>query len=315
MNHVRRPSLLAEGEPLLLARSAIETAVRFTAYAGESGLPRPAVLSTPLCSMPLPIYTDFGTRDDGKRRRRWEGTRPEYMWHPLMWLPPRVAGRYQLDDPRTGESRLEDDDLWAIRVAFELTASGLYDPITGTWFDVLHTVGIDIEEPADVARVERWLNGAADEDLDSIDLSGYLDIDPSNWALETALALRDDLERASWALIADDLLTLADETVDNVDLPTAQRLSATRSLAGLGESLLSRVPNETEDGVATSFDGVTHLEFFTRLHGDTDLLTPDQVTGRVTDARSRLYAIRETYWPYVDSLSNLVDEDGVSVGD
>lgn len=324
MAQVRRPSLLSDGEPLLLARSAIEAATRFTTFAEVSGLPQVSVLSTPLCATPLPLFTDFGTHPDGSPRRRWAGTRPEFMWHPLMWLPQRVAGRYSLSDSATGTQRLEDDDLWAIRVALEVTASGLYEPATGTWFDVLDSVGIDIETPDGLDRVRRWLDGSPDETLDGIDLSGYLDIDPPSWALESALALRPDLERASWALIADDLLDLADQILSPTDtgsgtgqgVQAGQRRTAAQSLAGLAESLLSQVPGATGGGDDTARpvpSGVADgyfAELYATLRGDTEAFDDAALTRLVEGARDKLHSIRETYWSHVESLGELSDGHG-----
>lgn len=299
---VRRPSLMNEGEPLLLARSAIDTAVRFQAFAEESGIPPRSVLSTSVSAMPLPIYGNF-------EGRRWPGTRPEYMWHPLMWLPSRVAGRYTLRDPRTGEKRLEDDDLWAIRVAFELTASGLYDKETGTWFDIPQLADIDTEDPESVGRIRRWLDGAPDKALDWIDLTDYLDIEPSSWALEMALEIRDDMERASWAVIADDLLDLADQLADEVEEPDPVRAEGVKSLGKLGQSFLSHVPIETEQGEPTAIDGVAHRDFFFRLHDSAGQVSPEDLTWTLMHARARLTAIRDAFWSSVDRLAVLELEE------
>lgn len=307
MTHARRPSLLEANEPLLLCRSTIQTAMRFRAFSEETGLPSEAILSSTLCAMPLPIYTNFGVGESGRPRKRWAGTRAEAMWHPLMWLPPRVAGRYTITDPATGGSRLEDDDLWAIRIAFELTASNLYDPETGMWVDILATVGMNVDDELDLARVQDWLDGYPDEVLDDIDLSSYLDVEPTWWALEAALAMRDDLEAASWALIADDLLSMADETVNpSNSLTHRDVLLALRSLAGLGESLLGNVPDTTEDGTPTGADGESHLAFFARLHDlvDLDGASPEQFVAVdfLSQARERLYEVREAFWPHLEAL-------------
>lgn len=310
MTHVRRPSLLTAGEPLLLARSTIETAVRFRSFIEESGLPTEAVLSSTLCASPLPVYTDFGTYDDGRPRRRWASTRPEFMWHPLMWLPRRVAGRYQINDPITGQSRMEDDDLWAIRMAFEVTASGLYDPESGTWADILSTVGLNVEDDLDLARVQDWLDGYSDDLLDDLDLSAYMDIEPTEWALESALAMRTDLEHASWALVADDLLDMVEEAIEPANRLTATDMRmALRSLAGLGESLLAKVPTTTEDGASTGAESESHLDFFVRVHDqiDLDAGTPENfiVIDHLAQARERLFAIREVCWPRLEALGNI----------
>lgn len=313
MTHARRPSLLEAGEPLLLCRSTIQTAVRFRSFVEETGLPSEAVLSSTLCATPLPIYTDFGQDEHGRPRRRWAGTRAEAMWHPLMWLPPRVAGRYTITDPSTGSSRLEDDDLWAIRTAFEVTASGLYDPETGTWVDILATVGINLDDELDMARVQDWLDGYPDEVLDDVDLSDYLDVTPNSWALEAALAMRNDLEAASWALISDDLLGMADETINPANnLTHGDTLMALRSLSGLSESLLANVPAVTEDGAPTGADQEAHLAFFTRLHDVVNIeeRSPEKfvVVDYLSQARERLYDIREAFWPYLEALGGEVEE-------
>lgn len=313
MDHVRRPSLVTPGTPLLLCRDTIETAVRFRSFVEEAGIPEHLVLTSTLCAVPLPVYTNFGTFPDGRPRRRWEGTRAEFMWHPLMWLPPRVAYRYNIDDPATGASRIEDDDLYAIRLAFELTASGLYDPTTGTWLDILATVGIDIDDDLDLARVQDWLDGYPDEILDAIDLTDHMDIEDRDWALESALALRDNLEHASWALIADDLLNLGDNTMGHADaLSHESQLMALRSLAGLGVSLLAAVPEHTDDGVATSPDGQPHRDYFEGLLDQVDPAAgvPDALTclDLLDRTRDRLHTIREAYWPDLEGLGELDDE-------
>lgn len=318
MTYARRPSLLEAGEPLLLCRSTISTAVRFSAFSKETGLGPEAILSSTLCAMPLPIYSDFGVDTQGQPRKRWAGTKAEVMWHPLMWLPPRLAGRYTLSDPDTGETELEDDDTWAIRVAFEMTASGLYDPDTGTWIDILATVGINIDDELDLARVQDWLDGYPDEVLDDIDLTDYLDVTPSSWALDAALAMRDDLEAASWALIADDLLGMADETLNPENrLAHRDTLMALRSLAGLGEALLTHVPPYTEDDVSTGAEHEPHAGFFSRISDtvDLDAMSPEQfvATDYLSQVRARLHQVREAFWPYLEALDEESPDSEASV--
>lgn len=303
--------MLKEGEPLLLARSTIDTAVRFRAFGEEFGLPSNALISTMLCSVPLPIYTDFGIDEHGRSRRRWAGTRPETMWHPLMWLPPRLAGRYTFHDSTTGMQTQEADEVWAIRVCLELSLSGLYDAETGTWLDVLSTVGLDIEDEMDLARVEDWLRGESDPLLDTIDLSHYLDLPQREWALDSALALRGDLEAASWALIADDLLSMAEDALDPTSgLGHADTLMVLRSVTGLGDSLLWRVPPQSLAGASSGVaNGESHAVFFARVHDLIDVETaqpgPEAVSDHLRETATRLYAIREAFWPHLDALSSM----------
>lgn len=317
MTQDRRTFLLEAGEPLLLCRSGIQTAMRLRAFTQASGLPSESVLSSSLCAMPLPIYADFGIDEHGRTRRRWAGTRPEMMWHPLMWLPDRLAGRYTIADSATGTSQVEDDELWAIRVAFELTTSGLYDPETGGWIDVLATVGIDVDDDLDLARVQDWLSGYPDEMLDRIDLGPYLELTPASWALEAALAMRHDLEAASWALIADDLIDLADATMRTErPLGHTDTLMALRSLAGLSSALLSSVPARTETGASTGADSESHAAFFDRLH---DLVSVERAEPAQMDAddyiaqcRERLYAIRDAFWPHLEALDDTSGDEAAA---
>lgn len=289
MSYPRRQSMTHAGEPLLLCRSTIEAAVRFDAWLDASGMPAAAVLASPLCAVPLPIYTNFAGR------RRWEGTRAEIMWHPLMWLPPRLAGRYDLRDSTSGTIDVEGDDVYAIRVAFELTASGLYDPETGTWVDILATVGLDIDNDVDLARVQEWLDGAPDELLDDIDLSHYLTIDPPTWAVEAALGMREDLERASWALTADELLGACEDALDPAQEMDATELRATtKALAGIADALLRRADRaETGlfDDVATRVDPATHTP------------DPGELTELVSEMCDLLLDIREANWMHLELLS------------
>lgn len=299
---LRRPSFLEAGEPLLLSRQAMGTAVRLQEFLVESGLSADDVLTSPMSSMPLPIYTDFGILPTGQPRKRWAGTRAEFMWHPLMWLPPRVAGRYSIVDDE-GDSELEDDDLWAIRVALELTVSGMYDIASGTWVDILAASGLDIEHPAHLARVRSWLDGEPDEILDAIDLSDYLDVDPPDWALQVAQAEREDLQQASWALIADDLLSFADDTQDPAfGFTPAESVQALRTVASLGADLLFDVPDHTEDGVSTGAGNEPHNAFLVRIY---DLLeaSPETRPGLANQVGDRLLAIREAYWPSVERMN------------
>lgn len=297
------------GETLLLCNSAIEAAVRFQAFVEDSGLPPEAVLSSTMSAMPLPIYSDFGVSDaSGRPLPRWKGTRAEFMWHPVMWLPPRVAGRYTLIDSETGEQVLEDDDLWTVRMALELTASGLYNPADGTWFDVLAAHGIDVTDELDLARVQDWLDGYPDELLDEISLSEYMDIDPPSWAMESALAIRDQLKRASWALLSDDLLSFSDDVLSHSgSLSHRDQLIALRSLASLSESLLASAPTHSDTGEPLSPDGTPHAEFFARMHDAVDLDTeqPDALNliDFLNQARERLHRIREANWAHLEELT------------
>jgi len=68
-----------------------------------------------LIAYPVPVYPAEWSKRDGVQRKRWAGVTPEWMWHPMMWLP-------EILQPREGEN----EDTYAIRLALELTESGVY---------------------------------------------------------------------------------------------------------------------------------------------------------------------------------------------
>ena len=132
------------------------------------------------------------------------------MWHPLLWLPDRLATRYTLVDDN-GACSTEPDDIWCLRVCLELQAAGLYDPDTGSWLDVLSLAGLDGDDPDTAGRVDRWLTGGADPVLDRLDLTEHVDRpDDLDWALHAAIDELPAMRVVSWVLTAQDLLDACD---------------------------------------------------------------------------------------------------------
>lgn len=162
--------------------------------------------------------------DDWPERglRRWEGVRTEAMWHPLLWLPSRLAAPLVTLDP-SGEAVEEPLDQWQARVAFEVVDSQLYT--ADGWVDVLAIVGIDVDDPAGALRVRRWLDGSDDPELDAVDLEPFFTDDPdapaasrdSDWSSALAATAAPLLEAAGRALMADALLALAFDLTDSAN--------------------------------------------------------------------------------------------------
>src|SRR5699024_4915136 len=73
---------------------------------------------------------------DGAPLRGAPGVRPDALRYPFMWLPDPLRQRLDVD---TGDetTTVESDDAWALRIAFEMWGSGLYDVDSGGWLDVL----------------------------------------------------------------------------------------------------------------------------------------------------------------------------------
>lgn len=289
----RRTGLQEPGTQLLLDEDILETAHRARTFSELSGVPMRDLLLSPLTSLPLPIY-NFGVNPDGTPtgRRRWAGTKPAAMWHPLMWLPRRLSARFRYKD-LTGSEVYESDDLWAARVAMELHATGLYDSETGEWVDVLAMSGLDVTDELDLARIEDWLDGEEDEVLDEITLDGFVDNENPTWALISLLALEDVLWQASWAINANTLMDL----VDSSALVSADLASAAGTIAAsTGLSLLSR------SEVAGGPDRLA--EQFLTLHATLDSAPAGspEAAAAVAELIEVLYSVREAYWPALQAL-------------
>lgn len=307
MNYVRRGFLLEAGEPLLLARSPISLGARVGAFSEESGIDASNLLMDPMMALPIPLFNKIEPDPlTGQARRRWAGTRPEIMWHPLMWLPERVAKRYTIQGP-TG-SALESNSLWAARVALEMTASGLYDPTEASWLDVLAIHGIDVGDELDRYRIQDWLNGMPDETLDAIDLDEYLGIADEDWAVRSAMNMMPSLTGASFALQSDTLLDTVDDVNDPlVGVSAEVRLSVLTSVASIATGAFAETGAVTEDGIDTGTGGIPHATFFTDVHAflaAQSEISPYQLKDTAAQMSDRLFAIREAYWPYVDLIVN-----------
>lgn len=288
----RRAFILDPGESLILSRSNLDTALRYGLWSRFTGLPKEAILSNPIVATPLVTYPE-----GGHPARVWPQVNPACLWHPLMWLPPRLAGRYQLIG-EDGATVMEDDDTWAVRVCLELSASGMYDVETGTWVDVLAVHGLDIDDPATLDRIRLWQSGAPDPILDRIDLSEDIDIDDRNWAVETAIALMEDLRPASWALLANDMLVTIDDLADPdgqtaVTDPTATH-QATATMITLGRVLLSA------DGIGLPEHFWDERALELQLIAPTDFEAV--LDGPIAAISASLYDVRDAHWHHLEAL-------------
>lgn len=292
MEFERRSLFPGPGEDLLVSRSALDSAARFDDWLKLTGHDARRALCDPVVSVPLPVRS--AKLPTG---RRWPAeTEPGIMWHPLMWLPDRVALRYRLHD-EDGNEVIEDDTQWAVRVALEVTQSGLYDPATGTWLDVLSTVGLDAEDSSTADRVRRWLSGEDDAALDSIDLSPIITLDGNReWALEAASEILPVLQPATWALVANDLITLLQETTEDAE-SVEDAADQVNVVANLAIGALQEVP-PAGDEPAPPEEWQAIIDSVDAFQGTIDEL----LDGPVEALTNSLYSVRDDYWPAVAAL-------------
>lgn len=295
----RRHLLTGPGENYLLTTDPIEHYNRFDRFIELTGLPESSVVSSPAVLFPIPVPM----RGEDGGLRRWEGVNPAAMWLPLFWLPERVALRYKYTvvGPENGgreeDLEIESNDVWAIRVMLELTNAGLFDPLTGTWADVLSAYGIDSTNPTDQARIEAWLRGGSDDILDSIDLDEAIThTENPTWALEAARDLSKVVIPAQWSLSASGLLISAKMFID-IDTPGGP--SADERRRNMLKVLGLAAANDFRTMPATG-DLPTYVDHFEAivLEATRDDADIDELTDAFLQA---LAEISEDFQPQVDA--------------
>lgn len=206
-----RPAWSNVDESLLVPHNVFEVLLRERSFADATGLiiDRDYTLP-PVSTYPLPIYPEEWPVVNGVRRKRWENLPADLAWHPLFWLPEHLRKHAAVDyvtDIDDTDHYEETENQYAIRVALEVSKSGLYDQATGTWVDVLHLYGLNVDESDDRKRVQAWLDGGDDPILDQIDLTTMFSPDKLS-AVSAAEEVSGLVERGSAVLAA---MNLADE--------------------------------------------------------------------------------------------------------
>lgn len=211
----RRQWLTEPNEAIVLSTSAVRDLARAGEFAEAVGLDTGDIVLSRLSTVPFPS-PDVASGDGN---RPWAGFEASFAWHPLAWLPEYVKARRAIpgvtytDD---GSPVYETDDQYAARLAMELSASGLYDEVTGTWLDALAGFDLDIDTTEGLLRVQNWLSGDIDFDLDTLDLSEYFATDDPDWALSAVLTLGDTFGNAAMHCAAADLREVVRSAVDDL---------------------------------------------------------------------------------------------------
>jgi hypothetical protein len=329
---LRRPFILEAGESLLVTNDPVRCLANHIGVAKALGIEQRDLIASRMSPMPLPVNgarptLRSRTTAGSDPRKRIAGLDPSMMWLPTLWLPDRLLtrARYQFvdgdiaviddhgyfaGDPRAVTTPIDDveintesTDVWVIRVALELVDAGAYDVDAGTWLDVLDTIGINADELDDVRRVERWMSGAADADLDELQAT-FMAVNPgiegdggATWALTSALANYRHLLDATWALSSDKMLDVVDDLMKGVNDGEITEESEAKFVANyvciLAQPLLRWYRDDEADWWHTMAQTV---DDFTGSPSEL-------VAGPLTEIDLRLTDVRETTWPRMESAS------------
>lgn len=302
----RRSWELEEGQPLVLARDPLELGHRLLSFTGLTGVAPEDILVSRLVSIPLPDpdvdVEDTNSLPPGPMARRAalsaraakasggvpaETVNPESLWHPLLWLPPRLASRFCWDEP-DGTTSVETEEGWALRVALELTLASLYDVPSGTWLDVMAYVGIDLDSQAGLDRVRAWLSGGEDETLDNLDLTPDIEVeDDPEWALASASSMIDDLVRLAHASGSDAL----SYEIGLLTPETEGLFSAADALYSAASAWFYDLPDDLAPLYAQIKEGGDTL--------DANMTPQELLDGPISRLRWLTDQIRTATWPFL----------------
>ncbi|KQO98660.1 hypothetical protein [Leifsonia sp. Leaf264] len=284
----RRQYLTNPGESLVLPLVAHDVIDRRIEWAATVGTPGIDIVTSALVSIPIPL------RAPGAKHH--PDTNAAAFWHPILWLGDHLA------HPIPGEPL----DVWAVRVALELTYTGAYDAETGTFVDILSIFELDSDDPVVQARITEWLAGAPDKELDSVTFAAAFGApEDLGQQLLHATEYTDYLRPASWAVMTNSLLEISYAAAADPEI-NAEILAAvaTRIIhlaqATLGES----IPSVEGEVPAHSLwqqvlDDTVHWE-----------ARPMQanIDGPWNALIESLSSIRSDYWVFVDALREVEND-------
>lgn len=223
----RRTAYLEQGRSIVLSLIPVEHVLLWGNFCDDMGLDGDQVVSSIMCPLPVPVPPT---------PRRRPKAKADMLWHPFVWLPPHMT-------TRRDEDEAEDHDLYVLRVALEIEATGLYDRRTGTWLDVCSTVGVDLDQPDDLARAQAWLDGEPDPSLDDIDLTDWTrDPQTPNWANDVAAFNFQLWLEAVWSESASAQAETLSELLGSSGQEPEEVQEYVRSIAGISATWFRRVP-------------------------------------------------------------------------
>lgn len=295
MEAIRRRHLTNQDEPLTIVTNALSPVERVSQWREETNLPDERIITGTVCAVPLPLYIAV---PDGARQ--FPDVKPEALWHPLFWLPPRLAKRYNMPDGK-GNFYPETDALWGLRIALEMVTSGLYTP-EGGWIDMMAQIGLDTTNDVDLARIEEWQSGSPDELLDSIDLEPLLyKGDGTDAVLTSAVGMLEPLTEQQWAMVSNSLVIMLWDAADDPQVSFEQLVDTTILVATLALSCLIDVPTDDDEEEPVDF----WERVLTRARG-TWTSREAFIDGPFKEAEDWLSLTRDTYWDAAKELTEMV---------
>jgi len=291
----RRPYLTGPGDSLILPPSSFALNTLYESWVADTGIEPDRLVFSALVGSPLPL------RDFGRGPRGWDPQmNPAMFWHPLLWLPEAIA----LPLPPLDDNDVEEPlDAWALRVAWELVWSAMYDAEAGTWVDILSVYGLNVEDPAVQARVTAWLSGNQDPVLDNIDLSNYVTTDQESTLAVVAEQI-DSFRTAAWGVHADELLAGLGYTLQAVTNEQDFRWTVAQfayvALLALGDA-----PPLNEGGQPFSGPWQTILD-----EAENAAVPFATVQSRVPYLQQSLQSLSQVFYREYEQLMTLIAQDG-----
>lgn len=229
MSQAPRRSFIVEPEDgLILSPTAFDAWENQYTFCHTTGLNPDQVVSSIICSAPIPRYAQGGTTP-----RRFSNVKAKYLWHPFFWLPPKLAQRVSIPDAG-GEPYLEDWDAYALRIALEMGNSGVFNH--EGWIDVLGSAGINVDTAEGVRRIEQWQAGKPDPILDHIDTSDLYAVNSEPyWSVTLSRMLVDPARNAQNHLVAVSFLEALE------DATPEETLDVYRHIGGLAAIYLRSI--------------------------------------------------------------------------
>lgn len=132
----RRQFLTEPGMPPYIWQDASAYTMALHQFVEYTGIPVDQLFCSPAFLLPMPIY------EPTKNRRPWP-VKPEAMWHPLFWLPDRLAYPLKLQFDDTNPD-LEYPIDHGVRVFHELTYSAPFQMLGNYWIHLDKFAGTPI---------------------------------------------------------------------------------------------------------------------------------------------------------------------------